>query len=98
VNGDDLPALCQQRLVDGDEVADRGLRGGDRLTRLSETLVEPLQVGYVRLALLLALDADVETDQMDVVLGDQFRRQVGGRVGDDRGRGQWGVLPCPRRG
>src|SRR5262249_46332410 len=57
-------------------------------------LIEALQVGDVRLPLLLALETDVEADQMDVMPGDQRRRQVRGRVRDDRGRGHSGFLTC----
>jgi hypothetical protein len=35
-----------------------------------------VQVGEVRLPVLLALDADVEADELDVVLSNELRRQV----------------------
>jgi hypothetical protein len=96
VDGDDLLALREERLVDRDEVPDGRLRSGDHLVGAAQPLVEGVQVGDLRLALLVPLDPDVEADQVDVVLGDELGRQVGGRVGDDRGRGHLGVLPCRR--
>ena len=68
VDRDDLPALGQQRLVDGDEVADRGLGGRDGLLRCSQALVEPVEVlDQLGLGLLVSLEADVEADQVDLV-------------------------------
>ena len=68
-----LPGV-EQRLVDGDEVADRGLRGGRAALRGAQPLVEGGVVGDLRLALLLAVDRDVEADRLDPPLGDQRAR------------------------
>ena len=66
VDRDDLASLGQQRLIDGEEVADRRLRGGHRLLRGPQALVEAIEVvEQVDLALLFALEPDVEADQVD---------------------------------
>ena len=92
VDRDDVPSLGQQRLVDRDEVAHRGLRGGRPLVASAQALVEArvLGSGDLDLGPLLALERDVEADPVDAVLGDQLVGQVGRRVGDD-GRGHIGA-------
>ena len=87
VDRDDFPAGVEQRLVDLEEVADRGLRGGRPALRGAQPLVEGVEVGDVRLALLLAVDRDVEADRLDAPLGQELGGQVAGRVADDRGLG-----------
>ena len=63
----DLTPVGKQRLVDGEEVPHRWLRRGHGLLRRPQPLVELVEVGDLRLALLLALEPDVEADQRDVV-------------------------------
>ena len=84
VHRDDLASGGEQRLVDGEEVADGGLRGGDGLAARPQAGVEVVVVGDLRLALLLAVDSHVEADQLDAVALGQLGGQVGGGVGDDR--------------
>ncbi len=64
VDRDDLPALGQQRLVDGGEVADRRLGGRRPLVAAAQALVEArvLRSGDLDLGPLLALERDVEAD------------------------------------
>ena len=75
VDRDDLAAGVEQRLVDGEEVADRGLRGGRAALGGAQPLVEVGVVGDLGLRLLLAVDRDVEADRLDAPLGDQRRRE-----------------------
>ena len=79
-----LPRV-EQRLVDGEEVADRRLRGGGAALGGAQALVELVVVGDLGLALLLAVDRDVEADRLDAPLGEQVGREVGRRVADDGG-------------
>ena len=72
VDRDDLLAGVEQRLVDGDEVADRGLRGGRAALGGAQALVEGGVVGDLGLALLVAVDRDVEADRLDSPLGYQL--------------------------
>ena len=64
VDRDDLAALGQQRLVDGDEVADRRLRGRDALVARAQALVEARVFGWgISISRpLLAVERDVEAD------------------------------------
>ena len=87
VDRDDFLAGVEQRLVDGEEVADRGLRGGGAAFGGAQPLVEAGEIGDIELALLLAVDGDVEADPLDAPLLDQVQRKVGGGVADDGGRG-----------
>ena len=81
-----LPGV-EQRLVDGDEVADRGLGGRRAALGGAQPLVEVGVVGDLRLALLAPVDRDVEADRLDAPLGDQLGGKVGGGVADDGGLG-----------
>ena len=74
VDRDDLATGVEQRLVDGDEVADRGLRGGRAALGGAQPLVEVGEVGDLGLGLLAVVDRDVEADPLDVPLGDEVRR------------------------
>jgi hypothetical protein len=56
VDRDDLPAFVQQRFVDLEEVADRGLRGRRPAFGGAQPLVEGVEVGDLRLPLLLPID------------------------------------------
>ena len=87
---DDLPARVEQRLPDVDEVADRGLRGGRAAARLAQPAVEVVVVGDLGLALLLAVDRDVEADHPDPLRGDHLGGQVLAAVADDCGIGAGG--------
>ena len=60
--------------------------------RGAQLLVVGAEVGHVGLALLASVPVDVETDQVDVVRGDELARQVVRRVRDDRDR-RHGVAP-----
>jgi hypothetical protein len=86
VDRDDLAPALEQRFVDGDEVADRGLRGGRAVGRGAQPLVEGGEVGDLALRLLVAVDRDVEADPLDAVGGDQIAGEVGRGVADDGGR------------
>ncbi len=50
VDRDDVVAGSQQRLVGGEEVADRRLRGGRQVGRSAQTRVEGVVVGDLALA------------------------------------------------
>src|SRR6202012_5598362 len=90
VDRDDLLARVEQRLPDGEEVTDRGLRGGRPVGRLAQAAVEVVVVGDVELTLLLAVDRDVEADHADPLGGDHLGWQVLTAVADDRGIGAGG--------
>src|SRR5581483_2712873 len=103
VDRDDVPALRQQGLVDGAEVAYRRLRGRRALSAGPEALEElgVLVPGDLDLRPLPTLERDVEADPLDVVLGDQLLREIGRRIGDDGGLGVGGhsaVLSLRPRG
>src|SRR6187549_3047024 len=83
MDGDDLLLLGEQRLVDGDEVADRGLGRRSGLAAGAKPLVEVVVVGDLRLSLLDPADADVEADEVRVVTLGQRRWEVGSGVGND---------------
>jgi len=83
VDGDDVAAGGQQRLVDGQEVADRRLRRGRQLARAAQALVEGVEGAHLRLALLRVGPVDVERHLVDVVGLHQRARQVVRCVGDD---------------
>jgi hypothetical protein len=87
VDRDDFPALVEQRFVDLEEVADRGLRGGRPAFGGAQPLVEIVEVGDLRLLLLVAVAGDVEADLLDPPLSQELGRQIAGRVADDRGLG-----------
>ena len=76
-------AGLEQRLVDAEEVADRGLRGRRQLRRAAEPLVEVVEVGDVGLARRRALEGDVERDLVDAVASTSVARHVVRRVRDD---------------
>jgi hypothetical protein len=84
VDRDDVAALADERLVDGQEVADRGLRGGRQRLGRAQGVVERGEVDDVRLALCPLAVVDVEADLADPELGDDLPRQVVGGVGDHR--------------
>ncbi len=79
---DDVAPRLQERLVDGEEVADRRLRGGRQLIEIPQTLVVGVEVRHVGLALLGALPGDVERHGVDVMGGQQLPREIAGRVRD----------------
>ncbi len=83
----DVFAAIEDRLVDREEVADRGLRGRGQLLGRAEPPVVRVVVGDLGLALGLALPVHVQTDLLDAVLGDELGRQVVARIRDDRDRG-----------
>ena len=65
VDRDDVPALLDQRLPDGQEVSDRGLRGARQFRVGAQPLVEGVEALHLELALGLAGPADVEADLVD---------------------------------
>ena len=81
----DFATGVEQRLVDLDEIADRRLRGGRGSLRGAQLLVEGGVVADLGLRPLVAVDRDVEADQLDAPLGDQVARQIAGRIADHRG-------------
>ena len=85
VDRDDLAAGFEQRLVDGDEVADRGLRGRRAALGGAQPLVEVGEIGDLGLGLLAIVDRDVEADPLDPPLGDERVGKVGRGVADDGG-------------
>src|SRR5215217_6878857 len=87
VHGDDVPAVLEQRLVDLEEVTDRGLRRARQLRGGAQAVVEGVVVGDVALALRAAVPVDVERDLAQLVAGHDLRRQVMRGVGDDRDGG-----------
>ena len=87
VDRDDFAAFGKQRFVDLEEVADRRLRGSRPAIRGAQPLIEGVEVGDLRLPLLLAVDRDIETYLLDAPLGQEVGRQVAGRIADDRGLG-----------
>ena len=85
VDRHDLAAVGQQRLVDGGEVAHRGLRGGRQALGRPQLLEERVVVGDVRLGHgAVAAEDDVERHDVDPVPLDDIRREVRGAVRDDR--------------
>src|SRR5207245_1732534 len=92
VDRDDLAPVGEQRLVDSQEVADRGLGGGRQLGRRAEVLVVVVEVGHLRLAVCRAVVMDVEADLADALLGDEIAREVVRRVGDDGDLGHGATL------
>ena len=84
VDRDDVAPVAHERLVDGQEVADRGLRGGRQRVGRAQGVVERGEVDDVRLALGALAVVDVEADLADAELGDGLARQVVGGVGDHR--------------
>ena len=54
VDRDDVLAVLEQWLPDGEEVADRGLRGGGQLGIAAQPLVEALEAVHLQLALGLS--------------------------------------------
>ena len=72
--GDDVAAGLGQRLVAGEEVADRGLRGRGQVGGLAQPGVELVEVVLV-LGPVIAVPADVEADLLDSPALDQ----LGGR-------------------
>jgi hypothetical protein len=102
VDGDDVPAIGQQGLVNGREVAHGRLRGRGALVALSQTLEEARVIvsGDLDLGAGLALKRDIEADALDVMPRDELLREIGRRVGDDGGvrvRRHRAVLSRPRR-
>ena len=81
---DDVAPVAHQRLVDGQEVADRGLRGGRQRVGGAQAAVERSEVDDVRLALGAVAVVDVQADLADAELGDGLPRQVMRGVGDHR--------------
>ena len=84
VDRDDVAAGLEQRLPDGEEVADRRLRGGREFGVGAQPLVEGVEAVHLQLALGLALPADVQADLMDASRVGERSRQVMGAVGCDR--------------
>ena len=79
------PAVGQQRLEDGAEVPDRGLRGGGQRLGAAQLLEEGRVIGDLDLRhRAIAPEDHVEGDDVYPVPLDQLRRQVGGAVGHDR--------------
>jgi len=87
VDRDDLAARVEQRLVDRGEVADRGLRGRRAALRGAQPVEEGGVVADLGLLALVAVDRDVEADDLDPARGDQVGGEVGGAVADDGGGG-----------
>jgi hypothetical protein len=79
VDRDDVVAALDQRLVDGEEVPDRGLRRRRELARRAQVRVEAVEVRQVGLAVVLRriAPAHVQRDDVEVVaLGDLARHVV----------------------
>ena len=91
---DDLVAGVDERLVDGEEVADRGLGGGGEALEVAQTLVIGVVVGDVELAQRLILEVHVEADLVDRVAGHERRGQVMTGVGDDGDGHERATLPA----
>jgi len=84
VDRDDLVAALEQRLIDGEKVSDRRLRGGWQLTRAAELFVVRVVIGDLDLGRRLAVPVHIQTDLTDVVLLEQLAREVVACVRDDR--------------
>ena len=65
VDRDDFAAFVKQGFVDLEEVPDRRLGGRRATFRGSQALVEARVVVYLGLALLVAVDGNVEADPLD---------------------------------
>ena len=89
VDRDDVLPGLEQRLPDGEEVADRGLGGGRQFGVGAQALVEGVEAVHLELAHGLAAPADVQADLVDALLVGERPRQVVGAVGDDRDRSAW---------
>ena len=76
VDRDDVAAGVEQRLVGGEEVADRRLRRRRHVGRGPQALVERVEVRDLALALERLAALDVQRDDVDVVP----RQHVGGQV------------------
>ena len=89
-------AGLDQRLVDGEEVADRRLRRRRQLARRAQVVVERVEVGQVGLAVVVrrVAPAHVERDGVEPVALDDLARHVVRRVDDDRRPGPWRDTLC----
>ena len=83
VDREDVRAVVEQRLVDGEEVADRRLRGARHLARGAQPRVEVVEVGDLGLALGRAVERDVERHLVEPELLDERARHVVRRVRHD---------------
>ena len=94
VDREHVVARLQQRLVDGQEVADRGLRRARQVGRRAHVVVERVVVGQVALAVGAAGPVHVQRDQVQLVAPHDLRREVVRRVGDhcDAGHGGQPIL------
>ena len=81
---DDLVAGGDQRLVDREEVSDRGLRRGRQIWRRGERRVVRVVVRDRALTFGAAAPMDVEADLVEADALDDLGRQVMAAVGDDR--------------
>ena len=97
VDRDDVPTLGQQRLVDGQEVAHRRLRGRGHLVRRPQPVEERRVVADVRLAQHVPAEVHIEGDEPDVVRLHDVGREVRRGVGDDRDRSHAAAQPTPGR-
>src|ERR1700678_4440672 len=87
VDRDDVPAVVEKWLPDGEEVADRGLGGGGQLGIPAQALVEGVEPVHLQLALGFALPADVQADLMDFLAIRKGTGQVLRTVSCDRDGG-----------
>ena len=84
VDRDDLVPVPEEGLVDGDEVADRGLGGGWELLGRPELVEEPVVVDDVGLALrTVGAEVHVQRDHPNALRVQDVRRDVGRGVRDD---------------
>ena len=72
----DVVALFDQWLVDGDEVAGGWLRSGRQVAAGAQVFVEGVKVRHLAFSSQRSAIIDVETDLVDLVLGDKVARQV----------------------
>ncbi len=82
----------KERLVDGEEVADRGLGGAGQLTGGAKPLVEDGVVIDVALAQRLVRPVHVQADLVDAGGGHDLGGEVVAGIGDDRDRHAAGTL------